>query len=465
VLRPGDYEPIVPDFEFLPFEPASDTKLGVQAGGLHGTLGMWILPIGQLPEPGALEVYGVPPDVRTSTRVDPYTGRHLAHVEFYAGNAARPGEYPLRIVAKAAGKQHELVLTLLVEAAAPVPAPQPAMPPTGRRAVVVVAGRNAMMSGGTLCDGMKDIVRLLADGLQEVRDAFGIVEFARSAKIAMPLATQFAAPAHQASDNLARVQCTGSGNSTNALALAREQLNREEFRGSDRIVVLVTTDYPHGIAAKWPIRTQSDSRWIPRDLYRKEVVLPPSGCPDLEGRVYPAADWASGDSMPDRAGTLMVMRPGPFLFGALEPTADMGLVRFSASAPKSSACRLLSTISVSPIEQDIAYLPDTDLAGTPITGRHGLIRFESGPYQGKIRPDLPGNLTNALRNLFENAIQRLRDDGIRVIVLAMSAYAESDFTMPSAPPLDMLLTIHDREQVPAALKSVWTAIGRTKRGD
>jgi hypothetical protein len=466
VLRPTDFEPMAPDFDFLPLAfTAWDTKLNLQAGGLHRTASMRIVPVGELPEPGTLEVYGVPPDVRTNIRVDPYTGPHLAHVEFFAGYAARPGEYPLRMVAKVAGKQHELVLTLLVEAAAPIPATPPAMPGIGRRAVVVVAGRNAMMSGGTLCDGMKDIVRLLPDGLQEVRDAFGIVEFARSAKIAMPLATQFAAPAHQASDNLARVQCTGSGNSTNALALAREQLNREEFRGSDRIVVLVTTDYPHGIAAKWPIRTQSDSRWIPRDLYRKEVVLPPSGCPDLEGRVYPAADWASGDSMPDRAGTLMVMRPGPFLFGALEPAADMGLVRFSASAPKSSACRLLSTISVSPIEQDIAYLPDTDLAGTPITGRHGLIRFESGPYQGKIRPDLPGNLTNALRNLFENTIQRLKDDGIRVIVLAMSAYAESDFTMPSAPPLDMLLTIHDREQVPAALKSVWTAIGRTKRGD
>jgi hypothetical protein len=456
VLNPQDFEAVTPDFLAEP----EAVELKLQAGGVYRGMGVWVHPVGHFSDPVHFELSGVPPSVRTKvTDVGGnWVGLRSGGISFYAREAAPSGDYPIRVIATAASIQHEFTFRLLIESPPPVPPALQALPEEGRRSVMLVAGTNANMFGVDRCETMKSVVRGLPDHLKSGRDALGIIEFADSVNLAMPLTTSFDAVLAGVLENLDRVQCGFPASGARALEKAREQLAREEFRGTDRIVVLVASGLPTAIAAEWPVRTQRDSRRIDG----KEVILPPSGCSDNQGRHHPEPSWATGDSMPDRPGALGVLNLdghvlSRFLTGPLAPPdLEMQQPRFSASDPK-AACSLTAARAPSDVIRDIAYLPETDLNGIPLDGKRRLVRFEAGPYKGHIRPDSKENQGDALQNLFDNTMQRLRDDGIRVFVVRINPFRELG-AVELGP--DLAFTVHDIEQVPAALNRIWVAIGR-----
>jgi hypothetical protein len=57
---------------------------------------------------------------------------------------------------------------------------------------------------------------------------------------------------------------------------------------------------------------------------------------------------------------------------------------------------------------NLAYIPEHDLRGVPVTASHPLKRFEAGPYAGKIVVDSRETIFNAIANQVENAAQLLR---------------------------------------------------------
>jgi hypothetical protein len=200
--------------------------------------------------------------------------------------------------------------------------------------------------------------------------------------------------------------------------------------------------------------------------------VPPSNCSDSQGRRYPEPGWATGDSMPDRAGALGGSYRGSVFGGPLEPAeGSLATPAPRVADPDQGRCGF-SSLSQPWLTQDLAYLPETDLGGVPLDGPRRLVRFESGPYTGKIRPDLQQNRWDAVNNLFDKVMQRLIDDGIRVIGLYVDLSRDAErleraFNLPESPsfnaakPPGMLIAIHDEEQVLPILHRVWEELGIT----
>jgi hypothetical protein len=125
------------------------------------------------------------------------------------------------------------------------------------------------------------------------------------------------------------------------------------------------------------------------------------------------------------------------------------------------------------MHRDLAYVPDTDVAGVPFEGAEPLVRFEQGPYRGKIRPDLPENIFAIQRNLLPNALQRLNKAGIRAVLVWINPFAdpvglESALNLPGANSFDAsrpsgaMITIHHEDQIPRAIEQMLAAISGGK---
>jgi hypothetical protein len=513
--------PVVQDLERIPKPALFDyrrhqpdlTSLPLQAGGPKRFFWTLYQRIGQFTGPVIVRASGLPPEVSATVEYhEGPVGLNSAIVMFYAGLAALPGEYSIRIVAEGGGEEHELALRVVVEAPATnvtsrllppnerLPVTGPAAAVEGHKSVMLVLGMDdGMGMEDSGCDVVKQIAQKFHEGLQPGRDALGILESGTSVRVALPLTTDFDADSRRVTEESAQARCTGSANTLYALERAHEQLKRADIRGTERVVVVAISDHPGlplgtptTIVANWPILTQADSRGNgDREEYAAhfgglnlvEHLEGPSHCLDIRGRRYPDPDWATGDSMPDRTGVLQVNRELG-LVGPLE-AADRSIAilrsaptvmrtlrnKWEGVTDRQTFCGFSDPGGYS-IQRDLAYLPETDLGGVPLDGPRPLVRFTSGPYKGKIRPDSWENATAALENLFDRIMRRLDDDGIRVIVLYVNPYLDerklgmglggtSSFDAAKTPVT--LLTIHDVEQVPYILENIWATLGRTRR--
>lgn len=465
VLRAEDFEPIPPDFQLEP--PA--TELALRAGGPQVFFDVNVKPTGQLAAPVTFRVVDLPEGVRGEANNAP--NRFVwgsTRITLFARDTARPGTYPVRVVGTDAGKEHQFALRLVIEAAPPAAKPSRSASAAGRRSVMLLLGTHAGMSPAG-CEIMKEVARTFPKGLESGRDTLGIMTVGGPVNVVLPLTADFGQTYLQSLDSLLTVQCTGTLNAVYALEKAEEQLQQPQARDSQRIVILVAGGLPSAITAKWPIRTQADSRRAYLD--GKEVALPPSGCADLRVRFEGEAGLANGDSVPDRIGVLALlfapMSPllppdGPMPPLPRQPINPSGTCGFTGPPFRS-------------LVQDVAYLPETDIGGVPLDGPRRLERFESGPYQGKIRPDSTANSQAALQNAFENVVHRLNGKGIGVFFLSASPYGSppadlnSALNVPGSVGYDasrcagFVLAIHDTEQLPRALNETWAALGRTPK--
>ena len=114
-------------------------------------------------------------------------------------------------MASGGGKEHAFDLRLAVEALAtsvisrlePGPPAAPDTVPAARKSVMLVLGANSTM-GGLGCSAAKQFAQKFGEGLRPGLDALGIVEFATSVHVALPLTADFEAPAQKASEEFAR---------------------------------------------------------------------------------------------------------------------------------------------------------------------------------------------------------------------------------------------------------------------
>jgi hypothetical protein len=475
VLRPEDFEPRPADFGIK----QSGTQVELRPGGPQRSVHLEIQPIGQLEGPLTLQ-FAAPAFLRTSADKFPEPPfSRSGSIYFYAATEAQPGEYPIQVTASAAGVQHAITVRVIVDAppAPPVlpPAPSPPRPPArvgvrvaARRSVALIVGINGAMNN-LGCDAMKQIARNVAERLQARQDALSFVEAGGPINVTIPMTTDFSAALPNAMDHLAQVRCGGTSNMAYAIEKAEEQLSREDRRDTVRSVVLFMAGLPTALTAKWPMRAQADSRMKADSRTQPalfvqlqgEAVVPPSGCADLQGRRYPDPEWATGDSMPDRTGVLRFTSEGQVI-GPLGPSEVSATAVLPAEAPVDKGCAFLAPdASYVPMHRDLAYVPDTDLMGVPLEGTEPLVRFDQGPYRGKIRPDVPENVRAIQRNLFDNSLQRLSNAGIRVVVVWMNRF--TDPTGFRSTPSRTLITIHHEEQIPQGMEQVLAAIAGAAR--
>jgi len=290
-----------------------------------------------------------------------------------------------------------------------------------------------------------------------------VLTFQELPHMELPLTSEFSSLLPEALRTLDAISCRGGSNSVYALHQAREELLRAPSSNPERIVVLVTSGLPSTVTANWPVRTQADLRMVDR----RQVMLPPSACADNQGRHFPDPAWAAGGSMPLQTGALAELRPvglvGPLLAIPAERHFANGI---SASLPDGS-CGFKEGLASRHVSRDIAYLPETDISGALLEGRAPLVRFDSGPYRGRLRPDSLENIQSVLSNLLENTLTRLVHDGIHVVVVHFNPREEPPESLkvlnmadPSA--WNMLISLHDEQQMPGAIAQIRAVLGRAE---
>ena len=82
----------------------------------------------------------------------------------------------------------------------------------------------------------------------------------------------------------------------------------------------------------------------------------------------------------------------------------------------------------------LAYIPEEDLHGVPVTGSRPVGRYVAGPHAGKIRLDSYETIMNAIGNQVENAARGLRaaPSPAFVYVIGFKNPSASDSVEPEA---------------------------------
>ncbi len=458
MLRAEDFEPEPPDFRIVP----APAELTLHVGGVKSSFPVTIEPIGRIAGPVQLRVLGLPATIKAEPAS---CGSSLnCDVSFFSADSAQPGEYPTRVVVSAGGREHEMPLQLIVQPAAPGSV-LGSRPPklAGPVRVALVVGTNGGMVPG--CAAMKQMAHAIAGALQPGTDALALITFRELAQVSMPLTTGFGGLLPDALHELDDTPCKGPSNSVYGLEQARDQLSHLLPKGTEQVIVLITSGPPTVITTNWPVRTQADVRF----LSGKAVSLPPSNCGDTQGRHFPDPEWASGNSMPDRAGALAEF--GFDLVGPLLYTdGRAGIVHGLSVLLPDPDCDFEGVRSRPNGMRDVAFLPEADLDEVSLDGPRRLVRFDNGPYRGHIRPDSGDNIRDALGNLFQNTLTRLVDEGIHVFVLYFNPRVNPDgfqnvLNIPGSAawspekPWGLLITLHDDQQVPHAIDQIRAAIG------
>jgi len=209
--------------------------------------------------------------------------------------------------------------------------------------------------------------RLFADG----RDWVGVVSYGGSVQVPLPLTDHFF---DEASKSLSEIRCSGSTNTSEALETAQLELRKHDDPEAINAVVLFTDGRPNSMSANWPVKT---------DLPGKRCI--PGQDPEVAATLMLTGGAFSAERAP-----VVLFAP----VGATQATENFG----SSSNP----CFGLDAA------KQYAYLPEGDLHGVPFTGTRPLERFATGPFAGKVRNDVPANITNAIANQMENAFQWMR---------------------------------------------------------
>ena len=227
-------------------------------------------------------------------------------------------------------------------------------------AVLVLDQSSSMIWGGS-CDYMKAAAARFSQLFVEGRDSVSVISFGGGVHVLLPLTDQFLQDAPQ---SISTLQCNGVTNTGEALEIAQEELARHEDPDAMKTVVLFTDGQPTALVASLPVKP---GQCLGPFLGELPVLIEASG---LESRVYPPDPDENDEARPD-------------------------------AKVKRGSCLAQQNI------YNFPYLPEQDLRGVSVVGSHPLQRFADGPYAGRIRFDVPGNVLNAVANEVENAVRRL----------------------------------------------------------
>ncbi len=296
--------------------------------------------------------------------------------------------------------------------------------------LMLVLDRSGSMASTNSCEPMKAAARQFVGQFANARDRLGLLTFSTTYRLDFPPSMSF----KPALDNkLASISCSGWTSSAQALWKAYEQLQNINEPGTLNLLVFFTDGQPTGLTAKFPVKKVYDERLETNNGWNTVVHTRPSYCKDDEGdSYYKTADGQTTYSDPNVnpnwtppnkiLGTMVGSQAGGFTDH--NPTYGLYNKDTGGTLHTGRDCAY-EHYDMGYFRRDFAYIPYKDYYGNRTRGGTSYIpighyKFHSGPYQGKLRTDMPTALAAAAKNAAHNAAYRIRDDSnLRPVIYAI----------------------------------------------
>jgi Flp pilus assembly protein TadG len=260
--------------------------------------------------------------------------------------------------------------------------------------MILVLDRSSSMASAGVCGTMISSAQNFVSRFTNGRDTIGLITFTGAASLDYAPTVNFLSNTPSLPTVIGQLQCLGNTGSAEALWLAYQQLLALNQPGALNLIVFFTDGLANGVAAAYPKKTQTDTRWNTNDT--AQVSTPPSSCTGAGPFTGYIAQWANW------------VTPGPTdgIFGQTNTSVtDAGETVIPAPG-----CSFTS--SSGNVRQDIAYMPTTDLYGNATVGYTTVASdyYTSGPYINQLRVDTPSAIQHSSTNAADNAASRIRAD-------------------------------------------------------
>jgi Flp pilus assembly protein TadG len=251
--------------------------------------------------------------------------------------------------------------------------------------------------------------------------------------------------------SIANIQCGNNTNTTAALELGYRQITGVSQKLGENVIVLFTDGVPNAVNAKFPVRTQVDTRLGPSGTVPNPPDVPAGN----------NANCLDGTGTKTCVGMPACTNTAGFVTGVISQQAGFSLSSggrdglykmFNTDSTPTSVAGCPASASMQLVNQVIAYIPDSDFfsnsthgpwdgwlyqvnqqcapIGTQITvgnsrcknlgdlwSNHSTLGagapsnfFQNGPYQGKFRPDIVNTIGVVSMNSATNEANKIRSD-------------------------------------------------------
>lgn len=283
---------------------------------------------------------------------------------------------------------------------------------TSRRDVVmiVVIDRSSSIANAGVCGTMIAAAQNFVGYFSNGRDEIGLVTFADGPNLTYAPTLNFDSNVPSLTTALGGVQCSGDTGTAAALTMAYAELKAVNEPGALNLIVFFTDGHPNGVAASFPVKTVADTRYGVNSSgssnYNTPVYDPPSTCSSSANKAGVVSEW-SGEPAPSLGYT------GGLLATTTQSASTTGVTLAPSVDNKCAMYSSPSNLSIQiNMREDIAYIPATDLNGNATTGYQSVVglTYQSGPYAGQIRVDMPAAVVAASVNAADNQATAIRND-------------------------------------------------------
>lgn len=322
--------------------------------------------------------------------------------------------------------------------------------------LIMVLDRSGSMGSETdpnsACSKMKEAAKYFVGLFAEGRDRLGMVTYSSSYFPAYAATLNFKSGSPTLTTRIGQITCTGWTSIGSAISKGYQDLKAINEPGALNVILLFTDGNANTVAADYPVKTLSDTRYGGYNGFRaystttktfsgstsctsnsSTCSMEPSPCKDAEGdqwdrnngqtqRMYNAPTWnpnwnpapirgnIAGDDWNTYGATQGIYRHvGTSLTAGSEVlTSPAGCVFTTSSFLSNNSNTSSQRISL--IRRDIAYMPDKDIFDNNTSGYQPIATYPSGSYAGKKRIDRPRDVTAAAFNVADNLAKTARED-------------------------------------------------------
>ena len=267
--------------------------------------------------------------------------------------------------------------------------------------IILTMDRSGSMYG-TPCNTMKANAASFADKFTNGRDRLGLITFKASAHLDYASTLNFKTSSPTIDSVIGQIQCAGNTGSAQALWLAYQQILAINEPGALNLIVYFTDGQPNGIAAQFPLKLQTDTRYDPIQTSTLVAGVPPTSCTVKGNPATATLNGVLAQGAPDGATTGYTTGIMDTVGTAISDTSDPLI-----NAP---GCAFTQK-GVVYVRHDIAFIPTQDLWGNSTVGYKTVDTFPAGDtYAGQMRVDTPTAVVYASTNAADDAGRRIRND-------------------------------------------------------
>ncbi len=267
--------------------------------------------------------------------------------------------------------------------------------------IILTLDRSGSMAG-TPCSTMKANAAAFADKFTNGRDRLGLITFKASAHVDFPSTVSFKSTSPNIGSTVAQIKCSGNTGSAQALWLAYQQILAINEPGALNLIVYFTDGQPNGIAAPFPLKLQTDTRYDPIQTSTLVSGVPPTTCKVTGNPATATLNGVLAQGAPDGATT-------GYTTGIMD-TAGTNISSTVDPLIQAPGCAF-SQKGVVYVRNDIAFIPPLDSWGNSTVGYKPVDTYPSGDaYAGQMRVDTPTAVVYASTNAADDAGRRIRND-------------------------------------------------------